>query len=161
MSLVLLFVARAVASFLGEYTTSWISRRVIFDLRHDCFSRLLKLPCGFYDINPSGRLVAKLIFDVEQIAGAVTQGLVTVVGDGLTAAFLLGYMFYLDWKLTLLLLVVAPVTGAFVYLGYRFLLRRGYRSGIGFAAGTTAVGACMKSTPSTSGAAMSTASAFA
>jgi len=123
--LVLLFVARAVASFMGEYTTSWISRRVIFDLRHDCFSRLLKLPCGFYDINPSGRLVAKLIFDVEQIAGAVTQALVTVVGDGLTAAFLLGYMFYLDWRLTLLLLVVAPVTMLLVRLMSQAFRRKG------------------------------------
>lgn len=120
--LILLFLARAVASFLGEYTTTWISRRVIYDLRHDCFSRLLKLPCGFYDINASGRLVAKLIFDVEQIAGAVTQGLVTVIGDGLTAAFLLAYVIYLDWKLTLLVLIVAPITLLLVRL-----MSRGFR----------------------------------
>jgi subfamily B ATP-binding cassette protein MsbA len=120
--LVLLFLARGVATFLGEYTTTWISRRVIYDLRQDCFGRLLKLPCGFFDSNASGRLVAKLIFDVEQIAGAVTQGLVTVVGDGLTAAFLLAYVIYLDWKLTLLLLVVAPVTLVLVRL-----MSRGFR----------------------------------
>ena len=40
---------------------------------------MLKLPCGYFDLNASGRLVSKLIFDVEQIAGAVTQGLVTVL----------------------------------------------------------------------------------
>jgi ATP-binding cassette, subfamily B, bacterial MsbA len=122
--LLLLFLARGVATFLGEYTATWISRQVIYDVRHDCFNRLLRLPCGFYDINPSGRLVAKLIFDVEQIAGAVTQGLITIVGDGLTAAFLLGYMFYLDWKLTLLLLVVAPVTMLLVRLMSQGFRRR-------------------------------------
>jgi ATP-binding cassette, subfamily B, bacterial MsbA len=120
--LVLLFLARGIATFLGEYTATWIGRRVIYDLRHDCFSRLLKLPCGFYDINPSGRLVAKLIFDVEQIAGAVTQGSITIIGDGLTAIFLLAYMFYLDWRLTLLLLVVAPVTMLLVRV-----MSRGFR----------------------------------
>jgi subfamily B ATP-binding cassette protein MsbA len=106
--IVLFAFARGVASFLGEYTTSWIGRRVIFDLRNACFARVLRLPSGFFDLHAPGRLIAKLIYDVEQIAGAVTQGLVTLIGDGLTAVFLFGFLFYSNWKLTLFLFIVAP-----------------------------------------------------
>ncbi|HKQ30107.1 MAG TPA: lipid A export permease/ATP-binding protein MsbA [Burkholderiales bacterium] len=122
--LLLLFLGRSVATFIAEYSTAWIGRGVIRDVRRDCFDRLLKLPCGFYDLNPSSRLVAKLIFDVEQVAGAVTQGLIVVIGDGLTALALLGYLFYLNWKLTLLLLVVAPITMLLVQLMSRGFRRR-------------------------------------
>lgn len=108
--IMLLFLARGIASFFGEYTTAWIGRKVIHDLRKACFARLLRLPNGFFDLHAPGKLIAKLIYDVEQIAGAVTQGLITVIGDGFTAAFLLAYMVYMNWKLTLFLLVVAPIS---------------------------------------------------
>jgi subfamily B ATP-binding cassette protein MsbA len=106
--IILFAFARGLASFLGEYTTSWIGRRVIYDLRNACFARLLRLPNGFFDLHAPGRLIAKLIYDVEQIAGAVTQGLITVIGDGLTTVFLFGFLFYSNWKLTLFLFIVAP-----------------------------------------------------
>ncbi len=108
--LFLLVFARGIGSFLAEYTSTWISRKVIFDLRSACFERLLKLPCGYFDLNASGRLVSKLIYDVEQIAGAATQGIVTIIGDGLSAIALVGYLLYLDWRLTALLFIVTPVS---------------------------------------------------
>lgn len=120
--IILFTFARALASFLGEYTTAWIGRRVIHDLRNACFARLLRLPNGFFDLHAPGRLIAKLIYDVEQIAGAVTQGLITVIGDGLTATFLFGFLFYSNWKLTLFLFIVAPVSMLLVRM-----MGRGFR----------------------------------
>lgn len=120
--IVLFAFARAFASFLGEYTMSWIGRHVIHDLRQACFVRLLRLPTGYFDLHAPGRLIAKLIYDVEQIAGAVTQGFITLIGDGLTAAFLLGFLFYSNWKLTLFLFIVAPVSMFLVRL-----MSRGFR----------------------------------
>ncbi len=108
--LVLLFLARGFTSFFAEYPTSWLGRRVIRDLRDACFARILRLPNAFFDLHAPAKLVAKLIFDLEQIAGAVTQGLITVVGDGLKAVFFLGFLFYLNWRLTLFLIIMTPVS---------------------------------------------------
>src|SRR5204862_2873014 len=65
--LVLLFLARGFTSFFAEYPTSWLGRRVIHDLRNVCVARLLRLPNGFFDLHAPSRLVAKLMFDLEQI----------------------------------------------------------------------------------------------
>src|SRR5207237_886548 len=108
--MLLLVAARGVAGFLAEYATAWIARKVIFDLRNACFERLLRLPCSYFDLHASGRLVAKLIYDLEQIAGAVTQALVTVIGDGLLAAVLTVNLLYLNWLLALLLFLVSAVS---------------------------------------------------
>lgn len=109
-----LFLVRGIANFMSEYTIAWVSRRVIFDLRNTVFSHLLRLPNSFYDINASGNLISKLIFDVEQIASAVTQALFTIFRDGLTVVALFVWMAYLNWKLTLLFIVIAPVTALII-----------------------------------------------
>jgi subfamily B ATP-binding cassette protein MsbA len=108
--IVALFVVRAIANVLGEYTVTWIGRKVTYDLRNAVFGHLLRLPAGFYDLNASGTLISKLIFDVEQIAGSVTQAVFTVVRDGLTVVLLFFYMLHLNWKLTLLFVAIAPVS---------------------------------------------------
>ena len=101
---------RAFGTILGQYGISWIGRRVTFDVRQAMFVHLMRLPSGFYDVHPLGGLLSKLIFDVEQIAGAVTEAVITLARDGLTVLALSLYMFYLNWKLTLVFVVIAPVS---------------------------------------------------
>lgn len=67
--LIALFLVRAVAGFVAEYTNAWVGRRVTFDLRNRVFQRLLGLPAPYYDAHASSGMIAKLIFNVEQIAG--------------------------------------------------------------------------------------------
>jgi len=105
-----LFFVRALGNFLSQYGLNWIGRRVTFDLREGMFANLMHLPSEFYDANPSGGLLSKLIFDVEQIAGAVTAAVLTVVRDSLTLVALAGWMLYLNWKLTLLFAVLTPIS---------------------------------------------------
>jgi subfamily B ATP-binding cassette protein MsbA len=105
-----LFFVRALGNFLSQYGLNWIGRRVTFDLREAMFAQLVHLPSGFYDANPSGGLISKLIFDVEQIAGAVTAAILTIVRDSLTIIALAVLMLYLNWKLTLLFAVLTPVS---------------------------------------------------
>jgi len=102
---------RAVGGFVSDYTMSWVGRRVVFDLREQVFARLLQLPSSFYDRHSSAGLVSKLVYDVEQSASATTEALTLSVKDVLTALALLGWMLYLDWVLTLVFLVFAPVVG--------------------------------------------------
>ncbi len=105
-----LFILRGLATVMAEYTTTWISRRVIFDVRNSVFRHLVRLPSAYYERQSSGGLVAKLIFDLEQIAAAVTQAVFTIVSDGLTAVALLAWLFYVNWRLTLILIVLLPLS---------------------------------------------------
>ncbi|HEX9813009.1 MAG TPA: lipid A export permease/ATP-binding protein MsbA [Burkholderiales bacterium] len=105
-----LFFVRALGNFLSQYGLNWIGRRVTFDLREAMFAQLVHLPSGFFDANSSGGLISKLIFDVEQIAAAVTAAVLTIVRDSLTLIALAAWMLYLNWKLTLLFAVLTPVS---------------------------------------------------
>jgi subfamily B ATP-binding cassette protein MsbA len=104
-----LFLVRGVASFGANYLMNWVGRRVVFDIRGQMFTHLLYLPTTFFDAHSSGVLIAKLIYDVEQVASAATRALSTLVKDNATVLGLLGWMFYLNWKLTIAILVAAPV----------------------------------------------------
>jgi subfamily B ATP-binding cassette protein MsbA len=77
------------------------------------FSKLVSLPTRFYDDHATGRLISKITFDVTQVTTAATSVVTVVVRDSIIIAGLLGWLFYLDWKLTLLSLLIAPVV-AFV-----------------------------------------------
>lgn len=109
LALVALFLVRGIASFVSNYLMNWVGRRVVFDVRAEMFARLLYLPTAFFDAHSSGVLIAKLIYDVEQVASAATRALSTLVKDNLTVLGLLGWMIYLNWVLTLTILGVAPV----------------------------------------------------
>lgn len=118
--LILLFVIRGTATFASQFGIYWVGRRVIFDIRREMFQRMIHLPTAFFDENHSAKLVAKLIYDVEQVATAATSALTTVVKDGLTVILLLLYLVYLDWVLTLIFLIIGPVVALFV----RFMSKR-------------------------------------
>ena len=118
--LILLFVVRGIATFASQFGIYWVGRRVIFDIRREMFQRMIHLPTAFFDDNHSAKLVAKLIYDVEQVATAATSALTTVVKDGLTVILLLLYLVYLDWVLTLIFLIIGPVVALFV----RFMSKR-------------------------------------
>ncbi|HUW98918.1 MAG TPA: lipid A export permease/ATP-binding protein MsbA [Acidiferrobacter sp.] len=127
LALVGLFLVRGIASFISNYLMNWVGRRVVFDVRAEMFSRLLYLPTGFFDAHSSGVLIAKLIYDVEQLASAATRALSTLVKDNATVLGLIGWMSYLNWELTLGILAAAPVIALVNRkMGHRF--RRTSRS---------------------------------
>lgn len=108
IGVICLFAFRGLSSFTAEYCINWVGRKVTFDIRNALFSHLMRLPSGFYDINASGMLIAKLIFDVEQLARAATNAVLVVVRDGSTVIVLMLWMAYLNWKLTLVLMLLVP-----------------------------------------------------
>ncbi len=109
LALILLFVLRGLTGFASRYAMSWIGRKVIQELRRAVFHRQLRLPTRYFDNNPSGRMLSRLTFDVEQVAEASTDAVTVLIRDSLTALFLLAYMFWISGWLTLLFLVVGPV----------------------------------------------------
>jgi len=118
---VLLFFGRGVASFTLNYSMSWIGRNVIRRLRRDLFEKLLSLPSAFFDTNATGALLSKLTYNTEQVAESTTNSVKVVIRDTLTILALLGWMMYLNWLLTALVLVVVPVIGWLTsYVSRRF-----------------------------------------
>ncbi|WP_169391384.1 MULTISPECIES: lipid A export permease/ATP-binding protein MsbA [Psychrobacter] len=106
--IVILFFVRGVGSFLGNYYSALVSRNLVYELRVEIFNKLLRLPSAFYLVNPAGTISSKLIFDVEQVTAASTESMKTVLRDGLTVIGLIGFLFYSNWRLTLILFVVLP-----------------------------------------------------
>jgi subfamily B ATP-binding cassette protein MsbA len=103
-----LLASRALASFVSNFSMRWVARRVVEDLRLDTFRQLMKLPISYFDQQSAGIVVSKLTFDIEQMANAATKSTLTFVRDSLTAIGIVGYMLYLDWRLTLIFILVAP-----------------------------------------------------
>lgn len=109
IALILLFLFRGVTGFASRYIMSWIGRRIIQQIRQAVFRQMLRLPVAYYDQNPSGRMLSRITFDIEQVAEATTNAVTVLIRDSLTAIFLLAYMFWISAWLTLLFLLIGPV----------------------------------------------------
>ena len=107
---------RGLGSFMGGYSMANLAQRVMHRLRFELNAKLMKLPATFFDQHTSGRLVSKVTYDVQQIAGAASEAITVVFREGLTVVFYLTQLFLIDWQLTLTFLVIAPVVGSIVSL---------------------------------------------
>ena len=104
-----LFVIRGLAEYLAQFALNWVGNRLVMDLRGIMFRKLLTLPARYYDDQASGNLISKLTFDVMQVTTAATSVLTVIFKDSLVIVGLLAWMLWLNWKLTLLALVMTPV----------------------------------------------------
>ncbi len=104
-----LLAVRALAGFVSTFAMRWVARRVVENLRLDAFRRLMTLPVSFFDAHSAGIVTSKLTYDTEQMAGASTRVAVSAIRDTLTIIGMIGYMLYLDWRLTLIFAIMAPV----------------------------------------------------
>ncbi|WP_435627876.1 lipid A export permease/ATP-binding protein MsbA [Candidatus Ferrigenium straubiae] len=107
--IIAIFLVRGLATFVSTYAINWVGNKVVMDLRDEMFAKLLSLPTRYYDDHATGNLISKLTFDVTQVTAAATTVVTIVIRDSIIIAGLLGWLFYLNWKLTLLTLVMAPV----------------------------------------------------
>ena len=108
LAVVAVFLLRGLGSFMSEYGMAWTGHRVVFDLRRQMIDRLLSLPTPYYDAQSSGRLISKFTFDAYQLAAATSSAITTAVRSALTIAGSLGLLFWLNWQLTLISIVVMP-----------------------------------------------------
>ena len=109
LGIVLLFTLRGVLSFCTNYLMTWVSTRLVIDLRRELFGKILTLPTHTFQDQSAGKLVSRLIYDTDNVNQAATNVLVTAVRESLTAIALLFYLLYLDWQLTLLTLAIGPI----------------------------------------------------
>jgi len=120
---VILFSVIALSSLFALTSTSassWISNKVILDLRVNMFSKLIRLPKSYFDKHTTGETLSKLTFDVEQISAAASTIWLEFIKSSFTVIILTGYLFYKSFLLSLILLILLPL----VYLAVKLSTSR-------------------------------------
>jgi ATP-binding cassette subfamily B protein len=121
-SLLVLYVLRAAEDYLMYLS----GQRVIHDLRATLFAHLLRLEAAFFDRTPVGRLMTRVLSDVEAVGEAFTSGLFAVIGDVVVLAGVVGVMLWLDWRLALVTFALVPVL-VLIVAWFRTHARDAYR----------------------------------
>ena len=109
---VILFSVIALSSLFALTSisaSSWISNKVILDLRVNMFSKLIRLPKSYFDNHTTGETLSKLTFDVEQISAAASTIWLEFIKSSFTVIILTGYLFYKSFLLSLILLILLPL----------------------------------------------------
>jgi ATP-binding cassette, subfamily B, bacterial MsbA len=114
------FLFRGVGSYISEYGMAYTGLRVVFDLRRGLIDKLLRLPTPYYDITPTGVIQSKLTFDAHQLASAASGTITTAIRSSMTIVASLGWLLYINWKLTIMSFFVLPVVAVVI----RYFSRR-------------------------------------
>ncbi len=104
-----LLAIRALTGFMSDFCMRWVSRRVVEDIRLDTFQRLMAMPVSYFDANSAGVTTSKLTYNTEQMAVASTKVITSAVRDSLTIVGMIAYMLYINWHLTMVFAVMAPL----------------------------------------------------
>ncbi len=109
LAIVGLFLIRGVFNFINEYCTGYLSSHLVQSMRQEMFAKMLRLPPSYFGDNASGRVMSRVLNDAGQVADAGFNVVTVLAKDGVSLLGLLGLLFYLDWKLTLVTFMVLPV----------------------------------------------------
>ena len=94
--------------FFQTYLMQYIGQKVMFDLRSKVFAHLHKMSFSYFDKNPIGKMITRVVNDVEVLNEMLTSGLILIFSDLFTLFGIFFVMFYLDWKLTLTVCLIFP-----------------------------------------------------
>ncbi|HEY8510779.1 MAG TPA: ABC transporter ATP-binding protein [Cyclobacteriaceae bacterium] len=109
MVLIGLLLVQSIAQYIHTYVSGWLGQQVIRDIRSQLYKHIVRLRLRFFDRTPIGRLVTRTISDVETLSDVFSEGLAAMAGDLLQIIFILGFMFYEDWRLSLVSLSTIPL----------------------------------------------------
>ncbi len=123
VAIVGIFVLRGISTFTTTYMMTWVSSRLLTTLRKQMFERMLDVPLGFYATHSVGRVINSMMFEVQQIIEMITKVYTSIIRDSLTVIVLLSFLFWLNWRLTLVALVLLPLIAIVVRATGRRLRR--------------------------------------
>jgi ATP-binding cassette, subfamily B, bacterial MsbA len=128
------FVAKGICDYLGNYLVNWVGISAIMDLRQDVFDRVLRQDASFFEDQTTGRIMSSIMNDIDRIQVSVSTMLADWLRQMFTALFLLLAMISIDWRLSLISLIVFPAVALLtIRLGHR--IRRTTRHAQDMAAG--------------------------
>src|SRR5579862_78374 len=111
-----LLLIETVCRFYFSFITSWLGQKVVKDLRVAVYEKILGLNLSQFDKTPIGTLTTRTINDIETINDIFSDGLIPIVADLLSIISILIFMFWVDWKLTLVCLAPFPILIAATYI---------------------------------------------
>ncbi|CDH20501.1 lipid transport protein, flippase (ABC superfamily, membrane (N-terminal), atp_bind (C-terminal)) [Xenorhabdus bovienii str. kraussei Quebec] len=111
-----LMLLRGISGFISSYCISWVSGKVVMQMRRRLFTHMMGMPVSFFDQQSTGTLLSRITYDSEQVASSSSGALVTVVREGASIIGLFILMFYYSWELSLILIVIAPIVALVIRL---------------------------------------------
>lgn len=116
-----MMIVRGLSGFVSTYCLSWVSGNVVMEMRRSIFNQFMHMPVAYFDKESTGGLLSRITYDSEQVAGATSRALVSIVREGASIIGLLTLMFWNSWELSLVLIVVAPIVAwAIGFVSKRF-----------------------------------------
>ncbi len=106
-----LALIRGVSQYASGYLLAYVSNKILLELRLKMFNRMIHTSVAFFQRETASTVINAIVFEVNQILNVLLSVMVTLVRDSLTVIFLLGYLFYLNWRLTLIVAVLLPGIG--------------------------------------------------
>ena len=107
-SILLIFIARGIATFIATYSMEWVANNILRDIRQSMFQKLITLPSSAFDTKSSGQLISKMISEAQQVLFAATNVVTVLIRDSMILVGLLAWLFWINWKLTLVVLALIP-----------------------------------------------------
>ncbi len=107
-------IVRGIFNFIATYSIGWTGRKVVQSMREELFAHYMYQPNHFYSNKSSGELISTITFNIEQIALASSKAITVVLRSGGMVAFSLMYMLFISWRLTLFILILAPIVALIV-----------------------------------------------
>ncbi len=123
VAVLLIFFLRGLAGFVSVYAMQWLANNILRDIRQQMFNKLLLLPSATFDTRTSGQFVSRMILESQTVLWACTSVVTVVVRDSLVLIGLTTWLFWLNWKLALVVLLLMPFL-AIVTLRFSRRMRR-------------------------------------
>ncbi len=114
LGVILIFMVRGAGDYLANYFPSWVGRQVIKTIRGELFAHCLRLPTARYDRESTSVMLTRLTYNTELVASAATDTLTVIIRDSLAILINVAALFWLNWRLALFAVTVAPLIGLIV-----------------------------------------------
>lgn len=114
-------IAESVFQYLQSYYSSVLGQNVIRDIRQKISKKILQFRLTYFDRTPIGQLVTRVVSDIETIADVFSQGIIVILGDIFKLVVVISYMFYVNWRLTLIVLIPIPILLVATYIFKRVI----------------------------------------
>jgi subfamily B ATP-binding cassette protein MsbA len=111
-----IFAVRGLSTFMTNYMMTWVSSRVLNQIRQLMYNRILVVPLIFYARNSVGKVINSMMYEVQQIIDMIKNVLTALIRESLTVIGLLAYLIYVNWLLTLIVLILLPLLALVVRL---------------------------------------------
>ncbi len=126
--LILIFVVKGVSNYFQSYFIGFVGNRIVTDIREEVFNHIQSLSLSFFNAIPSGSLTSRVIYDIGMIQRSVSSVIAGLLKEVITALGLIGVLFYRDWQLAIIALVILPLL-FFPIIKYSRKLRRFSKKG--------------------------------